>query len=68
MLEIFGDLIELEKYYGPVQMGVWELQYCYFPEKYKAIVENEIKFFPSEEIIKINKRKYVKNSVKIVKI
>lgn len=41
MLEIFQDLISLEKYYGPVQMGVFGLEYSYLPEKYKICIESE---------------------------
>ena len=41
MLEIFQDGICLEKYYGPVQMGVFGLEYIYLPKKYKICIESE---------------------------
>ena len=41
MLEIFQDLICLEKYYGPVQMGVFGLEYSYLPKKYTICIESE---------------------------
>ena len=41
MLEIFQDGICLEKYYGPVQMGVFGLKYIYLPKKYKICIESE---------------------------
>lgn len=41
MIEFFGDMVRLEKYFGPVQMGVWVLEYSYSLEKYKIIIESE---------------------------
>ena len=41
MLEVFRDLIKLENYYGPVQMGVWGLEYSYVLEQYKICIECE---------------------------
>lgn len=41
MLEVFKGLINLENYYGPVQMDVWGLEYSYLLEKYKICIECE---------------------------
>lgn len=41
MLEVFKDLVCLENYYGPVQMGVFGLEYSYLPQKYKICIESE---------------------------
>lgn len=41
MVKVFKDLIELENYYGPVQMDVWKLEYSYLVENYKICIECE---------------------------
>ncbi len=41
MLDVFEELVRLEKYFGPVQMGVWGLEYSYLLEKYKICIESE---------------------------
>jgi len=41
MLKVFEGLVRLENYSGPVQMGVWELEYRYLLEKYKIFIESE---------------------------
>ncbi len=41
MLGCFKDSITLEKYFGPVQMDVWGLEYRYSTKPYKICVECE---------------------------
>ncbi|NLM17448.1 MAG: hypothetical protein GX221_07000 [Candidatus Riflebacteria bacterium] len=41
MLDIFGDDVRLVKYWGPVQMNVFYLEYHYSPCDYKIILECE---------------------------
>lgn len=41
MRKYFKDSIELVKYWGPVQMGVFYLEYDYIPLKYKIVIECE---------------------------
>lgn len=41
MLEVFADMVRLENFFGPVQMGVWVLEYIYLSEKYKIRLESE---------------------------
>jgi len=41
MLGCFKDLIRLEKYFGPVQMDVWRLEYRYSTKPYTICVECE---------------------------
>jgi hypothetical protein len=41
MLDFFGDTVCLVKYWGPVQMCVFYLEYDYSPSCYKIIIECE---------------------------
>jgi len=41
MRQYFGDSIKLVKYWGPVQMCVFYLEYEYMPLNYKIIIECE---------------------------
>lgn len=41
MIDIFKDSIDLTYYYGPVQMGVWGLEYRWLLEEYTIKVESE---------------------------
>lgn len=41
MLDFFGETICLAKYWGPVQMCVFYLEYDYSPSRYKIIIECE---------------------------
>lgn len=41
MLKTFRDSIRLDNYFGPVQMGVFRLEYTYLPEGYKISIESE---------------------------
>lgn len=41
MQEVFQDLICLDRYYGPAQMGVFGLEYSYLPDNYKIHIESE---------------------------
>jgi hypothetical protein len=41
MLTFFGKTVELVNYWGPVQMGVFYLEYTYMPSQYKIVVECE---------------------------
>lgn len=41
MRKYFKDSIELVKYWGPVQMCVFYLEYEYLPSNYKIIIECE---------------------------
>ena len=41
MIDIFKDSIDLTYYYGPVQMGVWGLEYRWLLEQYTIKVESE---------------------------
>jgi hypothetical protein len=41
LLDIFGDTVTLVKYWGPVQMCVFYLEYDYTPNQYKIIIECE---------------------------
>ncbi len=41
MLDFFGEKVELVKYWGPVQMGVFYLEYYYSERDYRIIMESE---------------------------
>lgn len=41
MLNLFGEIVCLVKYWGPVQMCVFYLEYEYMPNCYKIIIECE---------------------------
>lgn len=40
MFEVFQDSIELKEYFGPVQMGVFNLEYKYLTNDYKIIIDS----------------------------